>query len=498
MEENEKIIQVEELSNDDIAPGNESEVTKDISYEDSNINPEFENVNEESSANTEPEIINEELSADINPEKTNEEPSIEVESGTANDKPEDTAEKETEENDTEENDTNEILEESEKNEENKKKINKKTIKLISVIAAIILVIIIASSIISANKIVSISAEYNGKTEAGTVLDATNEGFQISGKQKNGASKEITGWTIDDPVTLEADESSTVTVSYKGLTDKVQVDCSTLIPAKIIPIYTGNTEAGTVINNNSPGLDVKVENKKGKVISGITAKDCTVDEVTLEANKATTVKITYKDLEAELEIKCSTITVDKITATYDGDTEAGTVLGRNNKGIHVTAEYGNGTTDTVSGWKVVDAKKLKAGAETTVVIEYEGQTCELTVQCSTMSASQYKAQCKEMSYETIAREGNSRIGEYVKFTGEVMQVIKGSNGKAALMVQVTYNGYYYEDNLMVMYYTSDISQKFLEDDIITFYGTVNGDYSYETVLGAEKTIPSVWANYIDLN
>lgn len=39
-------------------------------------------------------------------------------------------------------------------------------------------------------------------------------------------------------------------------------------------------------------------------------------------------------------------------------------------------------------------------------------------------------------------------------------------------------------------------KILDDDIITVYGTVVGDYSYETVMGAEVTLPWVHSDILD--
>lgn len=48
------------------------------------------------------------------------------------------------------------------------------------------------------------------------------------------------------------------------------------------------------------------------------------------------------------------------------------------------------------------------------------------------------------------------------------------------------------------YVPDSSNRVLEDDIISFYGTSTGSYSYTTVLGAQLTIPSVLAVYIDIN
>ena len=38
---------------------------------------------------------------------------------------------------------------------------------------------------------------------------------------------------------------------------------------------------------------------------------------------------------------------------------------------------------------------------------------------------------------------------------------------------------------------------LEDDIVMMYGTLAGDYTYETVMGNELTVPFLMAEYIDI-
>jgi hypothetical protein len=49
----------------------------------------------------------------------------------------------------------------------------------------------------------------------------------------------------------------------------------------------------------------------------------------------------------------------------------------------------------------------------------------------------------------------------------------------------------------VYDTAD-GDRILEDDIVTIWGTSAGLYTYETVMGSELTIPSLVANYVELN
>ena len=55
---------------------------------------------------------------------------------------------------------------------------------------------------------------------------------------------------------------------------------------------------------------------------------------------------------------------------------------------------------------------------------------------------------------------------------------------------------YDTVLFVTYTTDQVTGRILEDDILTIYGTVIGDYSYETVMGATITLPWVLSQIID--
>lgn len=45
---------------------------------------------------------------------------------------------------------------------------------------------------------------------------------------------------------------------------------------------------------------------------------------------------------------------------------------------------------------------------------------------------------------------------------------------------------------------DGADKLLEDDVITFWGTCDGDYTYETVMGNNVSLPKIDIKYYELN
>ncbi len=100
---------------------------------------------------------------------------------------------------------------------------------------------------------------------------------------------------------------------------------------------------------------------------------------------------------------------------------------------------------------------------------------------------------DYSYTTIARDSASYKDTKVKYRGKVLQ--EGDAGEGMKYIRLAVDSNY--DNVLFVTYTSDqVSVRILEDDIITVYGTVVGDYSYETVMGATMTLPWVHSDIID--
>lgn len=112
---------------------------------------------------------------------------------------------------------------------------------------------------------------------------------------------------------------------------------------------------------------------------------------------------------------------------------------------------------------------------------------------------FKDSCKKYSYDEIARDPDSYYLKPCVFTGKVMQVMEDGDD-SALRVNVTKTKYSYDDTIYVYYFSSvkKDNKRILEDDIITIYGYSYGLMSYESVMGAKITIPSVVAQYVEMN
>ena len=113
-------------------------------------------------------------------------------------------------------------------------------------------------------------------------------------------------------------------------------------------------------------------------------------------------------------------------------------------------------------------------------------------------TKYKQECQEYSFEEIARNPEKYVDTYGKYTGKIIQVIEDGNN-FQYRINTVWDGYGYYDGTIYAFYTRKPDEgKFLEDDVVTIYGQNQGTVTYESVLGAEITLPCVSIEYIELN
>lgn len=98
----------------------------------------------------------------------------------------------------------------------------------------------------------------------------------------------------------------------------------------------------------------------------------------------------------------------------------------------------------------------------------------------------------ITYNQLSRTPDDYIGEKVKFTGKVVQVMEGSD-ETQLRVAINSN---YDNIALVSYKSSIVSFRVLEDDQITLYGVSMGLYTYESTMGGNITIPLIGVEKID--
>ncbi len=389
----------------------------------------------------------------------------------------------------------------------KKRKKEKRIKLskpkIIIICIAFVSILFFGLILSTPDIVAIDVTYAGDTSAGVILDSKNDGFVVIGTNENGEEMELDGWKIEDPKTLIADATESVVITFGDCSDTVEIECSTSAVTEIIVEYTGDKKDGTVVTKESSGLKVTALCKNGNKKD--VTDDCDlVKEVKFETDNNVEIQVKYLDPVSGEEftesknVKCSTVTIESISAQYTGSKKEGVVLDEDNNNIIVTAKYKDGSEEKVNGWKVEEVTSLKADETANITITYEDKSCTLEVICSTISKDAYMAKCESISYEDLARSPQQYEGQLVKFTGEVIQVQESGSWLYynVYRINVTNNGYgYYDDTVYVTYDGYGAEERILEDDIVTFYGEYKGLKTYETIMGASITIPHIEAKYI---
>ncbi len=164
-----------------------------------------------------------------------------------------------------------------------------------------------------------------------------------------------------------------------------------------------------------------------------------------------------------------------------------------------AGFDCGTPDGKAGSKTVEALKAyqkSKGINVNGVITDE-LLDSLGVSDQVSDAAKQEAAkadySSDLSYNTIARDSESYKDQKVKFRGEVLQEGEVDDTTHYIRFAVDSN---YNTVMFVTYSIDLVSARILEDDVLTIYGTVVGDYSYQAVMGNEITLPWINADIID--
>lgn len=118
--------------------------------------------------------------------------------------------------------------------------------------------------------------------------------------------------------------------------------------------------------------------------------------------------------------------------------------------------------------------------------------------------EYKDSCKTIDFKTLSRNPDKYKDNDYKFEGKIIQVQEGWGDSVDLRINVTKEENKYLDEPLwtdTIYATVEIpagEDKLLEDDVITFWGTCDGNYTYETVMGNNVSLPKIDIKYYKLN
>lgn len=110
-----------------------------------------------------------------------------------------------------------------------------------------------------------------------------------------------------------------------------------------------------------------------------------------------------------------------------------------------------------------------------------------------NVDEVKSDAQTVDYDELLRNIEDYEGASVEYRGQVMQVIDRDGDQYILRVAVTRESFGWDDDV----YISWEGERVLEEDIIRFWGVVEGPITYETVLGNERTIPEITAVDIEV-
>jgi tetratricopeptide (TPR) repeat protein len=111
----------------------------------------------------------------------------------------------------------------------------------------------------------------------------------------------------------------------------------------------------------------------------------------------------------------------------------------------------------------------------------------------ISPTEIMSQAQSVSYEELARYPAKYKGKPIYMRGQVSQVLDsfgGVNLRVFTKESDFSAGSYYENDIFVDYPSP--KERILEKDVITIYGYADGIQEYQTVLGAQRSIPKLKA------
>lgn len=119
---------------------------------------------------------------------------------------------------------------------------------------------------------------------------------------------------------------------------------------------------------------------------------------------------------------------------------------------------------------------------------------------------FKSSCTEIDYKTLSRNPDKYKGDNFVITGEVIQVLESDswfNDTTTLRINITKEELEYldeplwSDPIIATVTIPNGEDRILEDDIITFWGTCDGLYTYQSILGQSISVPKIDIEYYQI-
>lgn len=123
---------------------------------------------------------------------------------------------------------------------------------------------------------------------------------------------------------------------------------------------------------------------------------------------------------------------------------------------------------------------------------------ITPAAASFNPAEFKAQCTAISYDDLARLTENYIGKKTTFTGMISSIQEISDTQIVMLIGVTKGQFgIYSNAIWVNYVYQKGQKRFLQNDIVDLWGTVEGRKTYTAVNGQQVTVPELDASIIEI-
>ncbi len=188
-----------------------------------------------------------------------------------------------------------------------------------------------------------------------------------------------------------------------------------------------------------------------------------------------------------------VTLDHITASYEGETDEGIFIQKGCKGLTVMAYYSDGTSKETTDYQLSVPTKLEAAKTYTFTVKSQGHSATFDVTCTTpFDKEAYKEKCEVIPYDELARYPDKYEGKDIVLYGRVLQIMEGDDNRIQMRIATkdSGSGNWYDDVVFGEYVYENGEGRILEDDMISVYGPYYGLFTYTSTSGSKITVPGI--------
>ncbi|MBM7648459.1 Skp family chaperone for outer membrane proteins [Bacillus ectoiniformans] len=144
-----------------------------------------------------------------------------------------------------------------------------------------------------------------------------------------------------------------------------------------------------------------------------------------------------------------------------------------------------TAEEEAKLKAEEEAKAKAEAEARAKEEEEAK------KKAEQELAEKKANAQTISYPQLKKNPDRHTGEYVKYTGKIIQILEDGD-YTNIRLSVTQESYGWDSN-DVIFIEYDGLTDYVEDDVVTVYGMIYGEYKYKSQAGWDISLPGLMAD-----